>query len=800
MAVAFVGNGTAVSSDGTTTVSCAPHNSTVAGNLQLLYVLYKMVNDTDATDFPIPDIEGWTLLWAEAGGVANTGDNTGFVANIVYWRSQQDPITTTVPVPDFACSSILAQQSAYSYSTTHVYLIAASAADSAHGANYSAQGESNNVDTAQTQTQGFGPASGEFVLAVTGLTSTAGSISADELQAAASGTTYTGESVRNDESTTSGDNVRLRVVSASRTGSPGTGDDPGYVHTNASSNSGSTIFIHIGELSGIQKLWHSNVRQMVTGTTGFSLRYRPQTTANVMAILTVMSGNLGLEVPGTFTVPSGWSHLGTKSETGGEVTGFTARATKVGAYYRFGFPSEQFTDTSKATFGQNSVSIASADGSIGMLEVWGTDGVWGFPTIQSDSAVSSTTQVLDSGVAMGLTTDDQLICYTVTASFSGTASISISGMSHSTDTNTSGTNYWGHVIGVGSCNLASDTDYLYSLTGTETGVTTKNAKGLFSTPSCALFIKISVFQGSLTLTATAPLASFSTYESRYSVVGSGIDTSLYDVYNLLRISTSDNYDPEFLRSDEPVTSTGFVVNDYEFHFAPKGSLDEESHFYRLELFKSGAKLGSIVSNTVQPHNDRETDPEYSGASSPSTWIKRLDGSTGAAYPVTIGDFSQWSKQANILSENHVLGSPYPFVVTDVMGGKRGSFSIIVHDEPSWAGGSSTVGTIEAVEALLDSGEILFFQTTWPMLSGIHDFYFKVRSYTVRRLNRVVALHDPTGSQLPVFEITVEYVEQERPADQGNIAPITWATILANYSTWSGMSAANTSWLDVLQDG
>lgn len=788
MAVSFKGNGTAVSSDGTTSVTAAPYASAASGDLQFLYVIYKATTDLDAVDAAIPDIDGWRLLWADYGGVANTGDDTGFVVNIVYWRSQIEPISAEVVVPDFSCQAILAQQSSYTYDAEHVYMIPASVRDNTHGANYSV--DTTSTVSSDQKSRWWPDNTSDFAIVVTALTSSAGAISGDNIDGDTAGWT-----TRNNETTSSGGNARLRVGSYTGTGF---NTQPTYGHTNASSNSGVTIFIHIGEISGITQLWHEQVTQPDMSSDGSSIVYRPQTTANIIAFLTVMASSELAIAPGEFTVPAGWTLLGTKSATGGTVSTNADNGVKVSTYYRLSSPTE-FSNTTVGTFGLVSTTISDADYGWTYLQVLATAGVWGFPSVASDSVVDSGPQTTTSVTAMGLTTGDSVLIYTVNGAnyVGGSASISISGMSFSTLASSNNSNTWArdsenntHVYG----------EYLFGLTGTETGVVSAEYAGVSNAPQVSLFIKLSVVSGGLSITAAAPTASFSTFDSRYIVSISGVDPAQFDIYNILRISADNNYEPEFLAADEAITTSGFTVYDYEFHFAPKGSLDEESHYYQLDLYKAGAKLGSIVSNTVTPHNDREIDPEYNGVASPSTWIKKLDGSTAASYPITVGDFATWTRGANILSENHILGNPFPFIITDVMGGKTGSFTIIVFDTPTWVGGGSTVATIEMVEDLLDSGEILYFSTTWPMLSGIHDFYFRVRTYTVKRMNRTVALHDPTGSQLPVFEVTVEFVEQERPADQGNIAPITWATVLANYSTWAGMSAANTSWLDVLQDG
>lgn len=299
------------------------------------------------------------------------------------------------------------------------------------------------------------------------------------------------------------------------------------------------------------------------------------------------------------------------------------------------------------------------------------------------------------------------------------------------------------------------------------------------------------------LSAAAP-TGFATTECRYVVTASDLVPASYDTANLLRIS--DDYGTEFVATEIEVDDTSLEINDYTFHFAPRDELDETEHTYQLDLYLGTTLVTSVESSAVTPHTSRTSDSAYSGVTSPDTWIKNPTAATGGAYPVTVMSFDGYQRSTNIVAEHRILGSNYPFIITDGVSGLSGTFSLLVADGPSWASGDSTIDSIETIDDLFGLGEILYFQTTWPALSGIPDFHFLVRDYTVTRLNRVVPLHLGTNASLPSYQVDVNFVEQERPADQGNIAPLSWQTIKDNYASWTATSAANASWLNVLVDG
>ncbi len=300
--------------------------------------------------------------------------------------------------------------------------------------------------------------------------------------------------------------------------------------------------------------------------------------------------------------------------------------------------------------------------------------------------------------------------------------------------------------------------------------------------------------------SASPAANFATTDCRYALSATGLVPASYQTYILLRISGTGGYLDEFVISDGEVSGTSLSLSDYEFHFAKKDSLTQETVTWRLELYNGTTLVDQVSTSPARtPHTDRAADSSYTGASSPSTWIKRIDEDDPSSVPVTVADFRTFTRSTNILAEHRVLGTNHPFIITDYMSGKSGTMRLLLYSSPSWAGGGSTMGSVKALEDLFDTGSIYYFQTTWPALSGIHDFYFMVRDYTVTRNPGIVPLHEGTGGDLPTFYVDVNFVEQERPADQGNIAAVTWQTVLDNYATWAAMSAANTSWTEVLLD-
>jgi hypothetical protein len=244
-----------------------------------------------------------------------------------------------------------------------------------------------------------------------------------------------------------------------------------------------------------------------------------------------------------------------------------------------------------------------------------------------------------------------------------------------------------------------------------------------------------------------------------------------------------------------------VFYDGTFHYASATSNDVESFHYVVDLYIGNHKVGSVTSNSVTPHADRIADPEfylnYPWEQAPGTYIKLPK--EEVCWPVVIGDFDSYSQDGRILGKYNVLGNPFPVVVTDVMSARRGNFTIVVYHDAQWTGGADTLSYIEELRQLIESGEPLYFQTVWPWMSGIPDFHFIVESVSVQRASRIVYLDDD-ATRAPAFIVSVEWTEVATSAEESTLAPITWGSLKQNYDLWGHMSAANVSWLDVLNDG
>lgn len=180
------------------------------------------------------------------------------------------------------------------------------------------------------------------------------------------------------------------------------------------------------------------------------------------------------------------------------------------------------------------------------------------------------------------------------------------------------------------------------------------------------------------------------------------------------------------------------------------------------------------------------------------WLKSVS-QPALSRRVNMVDWSDRSTPGRILGEYPVLGRKNKVVITDVLGGREGSFILTTYLEApnAWAQASSPWD----LEALLTEGQTLMIQTTGLTFTGEPDMYFEVKNVSRRR----TSLTGAYGNAIPfqqtdlVFEFTIDYIEVDRPATtQESLGLRGWQDVLNQNATWQKVLDDHTTWLDTLQ--
>lgn len=773
MTISFVGLGTYAVSNGSSPMFPTPHASATADDLHILLVGWKADSGIAASGL-MPHIDGWVPLGAAFGGAM---DN---LCQFAYYRIGT-PTTPKVVTPNFVVTDGFAQQIHYKKTAAYWDIGWCGVDDNTSAANLSA-----TTYTFQT----FQPAGGDIILALIGLASGNSSISADTFTQ--SGITFGTVTVHTAHDSP---NFHFRVLSAPVAAGSTTATIT-YSHTRAANSSGSGIILRLNEYN----LTSGEVKRRTPQP--WSVPMGTSTNIALPMMSTFDDGNnlhiafIGIKpFDAEIVPPEGWRLLAeiTNGTTG---SGSDTGSVKVAAYYKFGTLLDQTSHGIPITRGIVYEWLASSSSVwIGWIETYSKYSArpWAVPlTVVGTDSSHGSNYSATATAALAATAPDALLTFTFLNTDAGTPSsigLSLSGATLGTlltffNTDTT----LGH-------DAAAILNFAQVVSGTGSGSPQLTFTNASSSSGATIFVCLRQ-NPEVTATVSAPPSDFSLDQGRYIINLTNIYPYL-DALSIVRISDTNNYRPEFVVSAE-VVETPMEFYDYEFHYAATDSNDIESFHYQIDFYIGTNKVGEVLTSSVTPHTDRLADPNYTTAGQhPGTYIKNPRAEL--CMPVTIGSFDSYRRDGRILGEHHILGNPYPVVVTDLMSSMRGRFSILVYADANWIGTYGVVRYLDELRELFDVGQPLYFQTIWPWMSGIPDFHFVVRSYEVDRRSRVVHMNDD-DDRSPIFEVTVEFVETAPPGEESILTPITWASLAQNYNLWKNMTAANVTWLDVLNDG
>lgn len=322
-----------------------------------------------------------------------------------------------------------------------------------------------------------------------------------------------------------------------------------------------------------------------------------------------------------------------------------------------------------------------------------------------------------------------------------------------------------------------------------------------STSGSTGFIRLSVVASALAIATVDPFDD----KAGYSLTLSGLN--FYDQWELTRASTfSDVYPEEFVRGGElqDTTISGDVIVDYEFHFSDVDSTGEESLIYHLKLYKSGLLQDDLVTATQNPVLHRSLATGFSSAVSPVTFIKDVEDPTHSITAI-IQDFNAFQKEGRIVAEHKVIGKKNPIVITDVASGMRGSFTFITTGvSGGFSGGGGDFIYNKQIEDLFNSGSSYYFQSIFPYVVGIPDFFFKVSDYSYSRQNRIARQNVARSADLPAnihpLSIwSVNFIEIDRPGVLDTTSAVKiWGAPSIIGNTWNTVKTNNPRWFDVIE--
>ena len=172
----------------------------------------------------------------------------------------------------------------------------------------------------------------------------------------------------------------------------------------------------------------------------------------------------------------------------------------------------------------------------------------------------------------------------------------------------------------------------------------------------------------------------------------------------------------------------------------------------------------------------------------------------------VSDFRGYNRPGRVLSKTNVLGRRNSVNITDVTGGREGSFELWVGNIPN----ADQLGTQADFELLFDEGDVYMFQSVFSKASGVADLFFTIDSITVERaqyqvlnvsgaLSVVTTYLDDDEFTDPCLKYTIQFTECDRPATSDvGVTATTWQDVLDSYATWQAVLNGNTTWLQVLQ--
>ncbi len=236
-----------------------------------------------------------------------------------------------------------------------------------------------------------------------------------------------------------------------------------------------------------------------------------------------------------------------------------------------------------------------------------------------------------------------------------------------------------------------------------------------------------------------------------------------------------------------VISDAATSVDYEYHYYS----DNNGFVYDVYVYDtSGSQLATVTSTPtlfgIQSRTDLETSYPWTSAVMQSIQQPAL------SLPLIISQFSEWSYPGRILGEYNVLGRGNPVVLTDQMGGRTGSFSVLVN---------TALSTIrdDLFQLLFKYNDTFLFQPYYSS-GNVGNFYFKIANVNATRSSIADSILSTLRTSTTTMLYTIDFIEVDRPiAGSIPFELISWQDVLNNNASWNTVKTSHADWLDVLNN-
>jgi hypothetical protein len=235
-----------------------------------------------------------------------------------------------------------------------------------------------------------------------------------------------------------------------------------------------------------------------------------------------------------------------------------------------------------------------------------------------------------------------------------------------------------------------------------------------------------------------------------------------------------------------VLGDALTATDFEYYYYS----DDTGFAYDVYVYNiSGAQIATVTSSTktgIQTRTDLEAAWPWSSAVMQSIQQPAL------SLPLIINDFKTWSIPGRILGQYNVLGRANPIVLTDTMGGKTGTFSVIVSEDLN--------GIRDDLFQLLFTYNDTFLFQPYYSSGNVGNFYFKISNITAERTTIADSILTSLRTGNTTMLYTIDFIEIDRPiAGSIPFELISWQDVKSNNATWQEVKDAHDNWLDVLNN-
>lgn len=473
--------------------------------------------------------------------------------------------------------------------------------------------------------------------------------------------------------------------------------------------------------------------------------------------------------------PVGWSFLTKLTSGNPNPAGLDTGPMQTVLYMRFGIcPDAEFEVTS-----------ATNASVVGRIHTYtrGTSDLFQFTNTVGFDGVQDANYLAPGNDNLFAQTDDWLLAFTSLNSDAGTRTVPtitaagiVPGAANTRSNDQSN-------VGNDSGIMAVD---LIVTSGTETGVPSFAFTNASSTNGGTVFIRLRRVTAEIEV---LPQDDFSV-KAGYDITASGLTG--FSEFEIQRVDTIAGTGTEVVRGGGRQTLSGAttaVAEDYEFSFKNENGI-VTTYRWDLLLYLNGALQGTVASLPRTPLTDVTNDVCYEYGKSPFAWIKSTT-SPLLNQPVSIGEFEGYARAGRILGRHNVLGRKNPVVVSDVLSGTEGTFTVLVDAQSAWLGARNVVKYNQDLRLLFETGSVYYFQSLDPFSTAVPDFFFTVETADVKRWSRIVGQSQPN----PTTIWTVKFVEVDRPGTLDvAVSARTWDSVKTENTTWLGVLNNNESWL------